>query len=207
MKRRSFLVKTVQQPPLLVFDLMDTVIVDPFYREVLAYLGTTLPDLGQVKHPTSWLEFETNACDEASFLERFYRPETGLKLEDPEAFKQIFSDNYRFVPGMEALLTELVATGHPLWVLSNYSHWWHLAREKLALDRFFADYCVSCDIGFRKPSGEAYTALSDAIGHRNLLLIDDRQPNIKGARQAGLEGILFVDAENLRNALKTLKLL
>jgi HAD superfamily hydrolase (TIGR01509 family) len=186
---------------------MDTVIVDPFYREVLDYLGTTLPALGQVKHPTSWLEFETNACDEASFLERFYRPETGLKLEDPEAFKLIFSDNYRFVSGMEALLTELANLGQPLWVLSNYSNWWPLAREKLALDRFFAGYCVSCDIGFRKPSGEAYTALIDAIGHRNLLLIDDRQPNIKGAQQAGLEGILFVDTESLRNTLQAFKIL
>jgi HAD superfamily hydrolase (TIGR01509 family) len=200
-------VKTVQQPPLLVFDLMDTVIVDPFYREVLDYLGTTLPDLGQVKHPTSWLEFETNFCDEASFLERFYRPETGLRLADQEAFKQIFSDNYRFVPGMEALLTELAHLGQPLWVLSNYSNWWHLARQKLALDRFFAGYCVSCDIGFRKPSGEAYSALINAIGHRNLVLIDDRQPNIKGAQQVGLEGILFVDTENLRNVLETLKVL
>ncbi|MBC7880133.1 MAG: HAD-IA family hydrolase [Anaerolineae bacterium] len=192
----------MDHPPLLVFDLMDTVIVDPFYREVLDYLGTTLPDLGQVKHPTSWIEFETNLCDEISFLERFYRPETGLKLADPQAFKQVFRDNYRFLPGMEELLTELKAMGHSLWVLSNYSAWWQVARQKLALDRFFVGYCVSCDIGFRKPSGEAYSALINAIGHENLVLIDDRSTNIEGARQIGIEGILFEDAKRLRNALK-----
>jgi putative hydrolase of the HAD superfamily len=67
-------------PPLLVFDLMDTVVVDPFYREAMTYLGTTLADLGKVKHPTSWIEFETGITDEGSFLERFYRAETALAL-------------------------------------------------------------------------------------------------------------------------------
>lgn len=186
---------------------MDTVIVDPFYREVLDYLGMTLPDLGVVKHPTSWLEFETNLCDEVSFLERFYRPETQLKLADPESFKQIFSDNYRFVPDMEALLSELTALGHPLWVLSNYSVWWQVAREKLNLDRFFAGYCVSCDIGFRKPSAESYSALINIVGRQDLLLIDDRQTNIKGAQQSGIEGILFVDTYRLRKALHIRNLL
>ncbi len=179
---------------------MDTVIADPFYREVPLYLETTLAELLVVKHPTSWVEFELGLSDEASFLSRFYRTDAGLRLEQPEVFKEVFFSAYRFVPGMEALLTELKRT-QPLWVLSNYSPWFQVARERLGLDRFFDGYCVSCNTGYRKPSRESYLAVTAQTGESNYLLIDDRQPNITGAQAAGFEGILFTDADALRSKL------
>lgn len=87
-----------------------------------------------------------------SFLTRFYREDTGLKLAYPEEFKQIFFSAYRFVDGIETLLATLRANDQKLWVLSNYSNWVLQARELLQLDRFFEGYCVSCDTGHRKPS-------------------------------------------------------
>jgi len=196
-----------KMPPLLVFDLMDTVVVDPFYREAMAYLGTTLADLGKVKHPTSWIEFETGIADEASFLERFYRAETALTLADPLAFRQVFFDAWRFVPGMEELLGELKAAGHPLWVLSNYSPWAVELRRRLDLDRFFAGYCFSYEIGCRKPDPAAYRALVQKSGSAHCLVIDDRPANVEGAQRAGLEGLLFIDAPQLRRTLRNRKLL
>lgn len=176
---------------------MDTVIVDPFYREVPDYLGTTLEALLTVKHPTSWIEFETGRTDETSFLERFYREECDLVLDDPEAFKETFFSSYRFVEGMEALLGDLKAFGHPLWVLSNYSAWFQTARTRLGLDRFFDGYTVSCNTGQRKPAPGAYEALISQTG-AHCLLIDDRSNNIKGAVCAGLDGVLFEDTQSLR---------
>jgi putative hydrolase of the HAD superfamily len=189
---------------LLVFDLMDTVIADPFYREVPRYLKTTLEALLAVKHPTSWIEFETGLADEASFLGRFYREECGLVLKDPDAFREIFFSSYRFVEGMEALLGELKAHGRPLWVLSNYSRWVEIARIRLGLDRFFEGYCVSWQTGHRKPHPEAYRALVAQSGRRDCLLVDDRSANIEGARQAGLDGVLFTDTKSLRTELHRL---
>ncbi|AGY60717.1 HAD family hydrolase [Gloeobacter kilaueensis] len=188
--------------PLLVFDLMDTVIVDPFYREVPAYLETTLEELLKVKHPTSWIEFETGLTDEAGFLARFYREDSGLTLLSPEDFKHIFFSAYRFVDGMELLLEELRSSGYRLWVLSNYSRWAVRAREILGLDRFFEGYSISCDIGHRKPSPQAYQAVIDATGERDCLLIDDRPVNIAGARAAGMDGILFENTTALRRVLE-----
>jgi putative hydrolase of the HAD superfamily len=187
--------------PLLVFDLMDTVIVDPFYREVPVYLGTSLEELIQVKHPTSWIEFETGLTDEMSFLTRFYREDTGLKLACPEEFKQIFFSAYRFVDGIETLLATLRANDQKLWVLSNYSNWVLQARALLQLDRFFEGYCVSCDTGHRKPSPGAYRALMASTGAAQHLLIDDRPANVEGALQAGMDAILFTDTDALRRQL------
>ena len=57
---------------ILLFDVMNTLVYDPFYVEVPAFFGLTLAELHALKHPTAWLEFEVNAIDERAFLPRFF---------------------------------------------------------------------------------------------------------------------------------------
>ncbi|WP_218081819.1 HAD family hydrolase [Anthocerotibacter panamensis] len=192
----------------LVFDLMDTVVTDPFYEALPRYLGTTMEELLREKHPTSWLDFERGWIAEEAFLSQFYLPESGRTLADPLGLREIFYQYYAFVPGMEALLGELKHAGYPLWVLSNYPVWFEHIRTKLDLDRFFSGYVVSYTCGVRKPDQRCFQAFAERCrdADRKFILIDDREPNVLAAQKTGWEGILFTSAEGLRQELSQLKL-
>jgi HAD superfamily hydrolase (TIGR01509 family) len=186
-------------PPILVFDLMDTLIRDPFFWAIPAHLGTTMPELLQAKHPRSWLEFELGQIEEAEFFQRFYRD--ARQLADPQGLKRAFSDNYHFIEGMEELLTELHASGQTLWLLSNYPLWFEEIWVKHQLNRFFAGHTVSYQCGLRKPDPRIYHLVQAQTGAKSWILIDDRQPNLTAAQQLGWGSILFTDPQQLRAQL------
>jgi len=50
--------------PVLLFDIMDTLVRDPFYQDVPAFFGMPFKELIDVKHPTAWIEFEKGLIDE-----------------------------------------------------------------------------------------------------------------------------------------------
>ncbi|PPR87197.1 hypothetical protein GOBAR_AA33495 [Gossypium barbadense] len=50
--------------PILLFDIMDTIVRDPFYHDVPAFFAMSLKELIECKHPTAWLEFENGVIDE-----------------------------------------------------------------------------------------------------------------------------------------------
>ncbi len=51
---------------------------------------------------------------------------------------------YRFLDGMETLLTRLHAAGYEMHALSNYPVWYQIIEEKLRLSRFMDWTFVSC---------------------------------------------------------------
>ncbi len=186
---------------------MGTVVVDPFYEALPAHLGLSFQELLALKHPSNWLEFERGSLSQTELLSNFFAAESGRKLEDPAAMVAAYTDAFEFIAGMEALLSELVQQGHRLWVLSNYPTWYQIARQKLKLDRFFAKYVVSCDIGWRKPAPQAFQAVlesADCLAGQ-CLFIDDRQVNIEAAQQLGFQTILFHNAADLRARLHSIK--
>lgn len=88
---------------------------------------------------------------------------------------------------------------------SNYSPWYILIEQKLALSRYMSWDFVSCRTGFRKPEAEAYQFAIDRLGvaPETCLLIDDREKNVAGARQAGMQAILRPDhIDALREKLR-----
>lgn len=42
--------------PVLLLDVMDTIVRDPFYEEMPRFFNTTFQNLIQSKHPTAWLQ-------------------------------------------------------------------------------------------------------------------------------------------------------
>ena len=52
--------------PILLFDIMDTLVRDPFYEDVPAFFGMSLKELIDCKHPTAWAEFEKGLIDEVT---------------------------------------------------------------------------------------------------------------------------------------------
>lgn len=95
-------------------------------------------------------------------------------------------------PGLLAFLDSARNSGIEVWCLSNdVSRWSVKLRERFALEGLFADFVISGDIGYRKPSAEAYHRLLDRTGRVPELFVDDRPRNVRVARSLGIPSVCF----------------
>lgn len=187
----------------IIFDLMDTIVVDPFYAFFPKYFNMPLEELYKIKNPNIWPKFEVCEVTEQEYFNQFFLPTSNCKLEDPENLKQAIFEAYSYVEGMEEFLGELHKRGFSLWIHSNYSFWFEEVRSRLALDRFFQGYAVSYQLGLRKPNHAAYLATLNLINKpaSECVFIDDREANIIAAREVGLTAFQFSSTEQLRKEL------
>lgn len=187
----------------LIFDLMDTVVEDPFLKIFPQYLGLTTKELFAIKNMDSWPAFELGEINEAEYFCNFFRPGVTHPAPDAEHLKSLIFAAYKYVPGMEELLSELYAKNISLWVHSNYTEWVCEIRERLQLDRFFSGYAISYLLKARKPDLIAYQKMLAMVGvpAQECIFIDDRVINVEAAQTAGLNGIQFIDCKNLRERL------
>lgn len=65
--------KASENLPILLFDIMDTIVRDPFYEDVPAFFGMSLKELIDCKHPTAWVEFEKGFIDEVKQTANLYK--------------------------------------------------------------------------------------------------------------------------------------
>jgi HAD superfamily hydrolase (TIGR01509 family) len=186
--------------PVLLLDVMDTLVHEPFQREVPGFFGLTLEELLSQKHPTAWVEYELGAIDEETLFARFFRD--GRRI-DGAGLKRVMAEAYRWLPGMEELLGELVRAGHELHALSNYPEWYRLIEQRLGLSRYLSWSFVSCLTGLRKPDPRAFTGAARALGVApgQCLFVDDRETNCAAARATGMQAVRFTGARELRRAL------
>jgi HAD superfamily hydrolase (TIGR01509 family) len=188
------------------FDLMGTVLYDPYPQAVEAATGMELATVMAHKDPQSWPDFEVGAIDEATFAERFFaRPESsapdGLRF-DLAAFRRVLREGYCFLPGMAELVASLAGITDR-YLASNYPVWVEELRQAFALDRRVEGVYASHHLGVRKPELSFYQRLLDRIGHAagDCLFVDDRRHNCDGAREAGMRAHLFTSAADLADRL------
>ncbi len=72
-------------------------------------------------------------------------------------------------------------------------------QEQFAWLRDFTHLTFSCNLGMMKPDPEIYRECLAGIGTipARTLFIDDREENVDGARQAGMQAILFQSPQQL----------
>ena len=185
---------------ILLLDVLDTLVRDPFHQEVPALFGLSLPELLAQKAPDTWQRFETGDYDEATFAARYFADGRPLDLD---AFRETLRRAYRFLPGVEALLSELRQAGVAMHALSNYPPWYRLIEDELRLSRYLEWSFVSCDTGVRKPDPRAYTGAAERLGvpPERCLFVDDRESNVRAAREVGMGALRFEGADALEQAL------
>ena len=196
-----------QQPaPVLLLDVMDTLVSEPFYVDMPAFFGMDLEQLIAAKEPRTWIEFELGSMEEAEFARCFFRDRRAV---DGEALARHMQQSYGWLKGMEALLADLHAAGCEMHALSNYPAWWKLIEEKLKLSRYLEWSFVSCQTGVRKPDPEAFLGAARALGRPpgECLLIDDRPVNVAAAKAVGMRALLRTDTPGLRAELTAAGLL
>ena len=192
--------------PIVLCDVMETLVHEPYFEELPAFFGMTLEDLAAAQHPTSWVEFEEGHIDEATYLAQFFRD--GRAIDAP-ALRTCLSRAYRWLDGVEGVLADLHAAGLAIHALSNYSTWYELIDARLHLSRYLQWTFVSCRTGVRKPDTEAFLGPCRTldVAPDACLFIDDQPANVAVARGLGMDAIHFRDARSLRAALAERRIL
>jgi 2-haloacid dehalogenase len=161
------------------------------------------------------------AADDFDFVAFNHGPDSGGSWADAEddvrrthphwtehalAYRANFAHSLQGeVPGSVELVRELHAAGVPTWGLTNWSDelWPHAPRLFPFLE-LLDGVVVSGTEGAAKPDRRIYEIAVERSGlpASALVFVDDKQANVAGAVAAGLDGILFTGADDLRLALR-----
>jgi putative hydrolase of the HAD superfamily len=110
-----------------------------------------------------------------------------------DAYFSAFLDHCRLIPDTKEMLAALQPS-YRLGLLSNFTHG-PAARKLLAhvgLNPFFQVVIISGELGYRKPDPRPFEELVKQLGvqsHRVVYVGDDPEPDILGAKQAGLSPV------------------
>ncbi|MGB8221397.1 MAG: HAD family phosphatase [Polyangiales bacterium] len=186
---------------IVLWDVMGTLVHDPFFVEMPQFFGMTFEDLLEAKHPHAWVEFELGKCTETEFLHRFFDDRRDF---DREGFIRAVRASYRWLPGAEALLGDLREAGCSMHAFSNYPIWYRMIEERLGLSRFLDWTFVSCETGLRKPDSRCYDAVLRELDVTadQCVFVDDHVGNCEAARQIGIRSVVFEGMDALRTSLR-----
>ena len=98
------------------------------------------------------------------------------------------------------VVRELKARGYTLYLLSNAARRQHTYWHDIPGSECFSGTLISADVHLLKPEAAIYQALFDKfdLTAASCLFVDDFPPNIEAAENAGMQGIVFHDAGQLR---------
>jgi putative hydrolase of the HAD superfamily len=134
------------------------------------------------------------------------RRRTGAKGQLPASlWLTAFEKSYVERTDVFAVAAELHGRGFRTAILSNTEK---PARPLMNREpyRIFDPIVLSWEVGSSKPQRRIFEALIEALASDppEILLIDDVEANVTAARDLGLQGLLFTDAEKLRKDLAPL---
>jgi len=174
---------------IILWDVMDTLVHDPFRDTMPQFFGLTLQELLRDKHPTAWARFERNELSEAEFLANFWKDGRSY---DTAGFTAAVRAAYRLIDGIEPLLARL-SDRHPMHALSNYPVWYRWIEERLQLSRYLQWSFVSCHTALRKPDPAAYQHAASTLNAApsECVFVDDRPNNCEAARGVGMHAVHF----------------
>jgi FMN phosphatase YigB (HAD superfamily) len=179
----------------IAFDLMDTVVRDPYREALEAATGLPIEQLFRRRSRSVYPALERGELSEAEYWAAY--DAAGIEV-DPGTFHRVRRDRTRWLPGMRELLADL--DGVVLRATaSNYPDW----IEELAtgmLAGSFERVLASCHLGARKPEPAFFAALLATLDlpASTVLFVDDREENVVAARTAGLAAHRFLGAGELR---------
>lgn len=176
--------------PIILWDIMDTLVRDPFFTHMPGFFGHTFEALVKRLRPRNWVEFELGKLEEAEFYARFFAD--GSAIDGP-GLKRCMGEAYAWIEGIEPLLAELKQRELRMHALSNYPPWYQLVEQRLGLSQYVDLSFISCRTGVRKPDSGAFLGACQALGAEPAacLFIDDRAVNCDAARALGMPAIQF----------------
>jgi putative hydrolase of the HAD superfamily len=166
-------------------------------------------------------------CPRATFLDRYWRFRPAYDLGQPPAgyWSQVLdrdlSGSSRLVGQLtdidvhgwlrlnpltlDVLLAHARRTGAQLALLSNAPEPLARAIDGAGWSRHFGHRYFSCRLGAAKPGPQAFQLVLSDLGAlpAEVLFIDDRPENTRGARELGMRTITFASARALTRGLRS----
>ncbi len=190
---------------IILFDVMDTLVIDPFFTGVHTVLGCdSMQDLFKAKRPETYESFEKGLITEDELWAKYFADDRDV---DVAAVRKHFVDGYDYIKGMRSLLGEIKRIGGvECFAFSNYGTLYKEIEAKLELSRFLDWRFVSCEMGLRKPDPGAFDYVVNDLGvdlQRDVVcFVDDSKTNVAAGNAAGMRSILFEgDSAECRTAL------
>ncbi len=190
-----------------MFDLGGVLIDIDFNRSLNSWAkasGQTQAKLKQRFEPDhAYREHEIGALDFSQYAQHL-RQRLTIQLDDTtllNGWNALLGDA---LPGSRQLLARC-AQQYPCYLFSNtnashYEHWsQHQAKVLEPLQGIFTSF----ELGLRKPEPQAFKEIARRIGcsPQDILLFDDTQENINGARDLGLQAVKVNGPEKIVNIL------
>lgn len=182
----------------VAFDLMDTVVRDPFREALRAATGLSLRELFARRPPHVYPAFERDELEEDAYWAMY--DDLGVAV-DPSEFHRVRLEGTTFLAGMAELLDDLAGRVVRA-TASNYPRWIDDLADTVLAGRF-DEIVASCHLGARKPDTEFYERLLDRLECTadQVLFVDDREVNVEAAREVGIVAHRFEDAAGVRTFL------
>ncbi len=135
-----------------------------------------------------------------------YAKSNGIKLPEnwQEQLDQARLKALKEIPGMVNLVKNLQKQGFQTALLSNVRLEQARVKSQLGFYKLFNPILLSYQTGIHKPHPQAYYQLLDElhVPADELLFVDNKPENIKGAQAVGIDAILFSNVEQLIKELK-----
>lgn len=201
---------------IVIFDLMDTLLVDPVHRTFRTLFGSAasgepaaLSLYRTYRDRAAFELFESGRLTEYEYFRAFYHDHTPppilQSLPRPQKVKKILLREVSLMPGALSLLEELQARRIPVAVASNYSIWYHDILRFCPQMEELCDYLFfSCELGYRKPDPVFYSRIGQTLktkGLEEIFFLDDRQVNIDAATRAGWQAMRFTSMTGSRQKI------
>lgn len=151
-------------------------------------------------------DLQRGTCDEETFWERF-RFCAGL-ITLPEGYLTLWTRKYLELSRTDtetlSLVEELHHSGYKTPVLSNTIPPHMRVNRERNLFKLFEPEIFSCDVGWRKPEAEIYCIALERSGvaAAEAIFIDDVPGYVAAAEALGIDGILFQNAQQVRQELQ-----
>ena len=109
--------------------------------------------------------------------------------------------------GTVTLMEDIKKAGYTLGILSNMPHeFLAMARKDIPVFSIPDVNLFSCEVNLIKPEKAIYEKLLSMLKMESheVVFFDDKEVNIKSAREMGIEAFLWKDSEHARGALSSL---
>lgn len=150
-----------------------------------------------LKHLGS-LGYETGKINTAFFLNELNRL-LGTNIDESE-FTNLWNATFRENLEVTQMLTKLKQS-YKLYLLSNTNeNHYNWIQQQYNVARHFEELILSYEIGHAKPDHPIYSEVMTRSGFdaAQCVFVDDLHENVRAARDAGMHGIVFTTAEQLR---------
>jgi len=110
------------------------------------------------------------------------------------------------MPGMYDLLGRLKSEGYRLYGLTNWCSKVHLTMEQFPIFKLLDGQVISSEEHVIKPEPTIYQCLFERfnLNPEECVFADDREENIEGGRDLGMDGIVFTDAIQYERELRAI---